>query len=218
MAFEAKLTPEQKAAIVNNTEDTARSLAEKYDVTKQTIYNLRQQAKAEAKQKEREAAESETSRVRQGTIRDLSEWDDKDYTPTDGVGRLDVPAEIIPDGIEYQWCTCMVFGQPWPQRVSEWQRQGWKSVPSERHPGRWTPLGFNGNIEVDGLTLMERPKSWCDRARAHDQNNARRQMAAKKMQFQGGDLPGVTLDSQHPSALRTNTMRSEFQRITVPEE
>jgi hypothetical protein len=213
--FQAKLSPDQKGIIMGSTE-TATALAGKFNVSTQTIYNLRSQAKEDARRREAEA--KDPSRIRQGSIRDLSEWDDMTYQPQAATSRFDVPPEIVPDGIEYQWNTSEIFSQPMTQRMAGWQKQGWRPVPAERHPGRWTPIGAAGDIVVDGLMLCERPKAWCDRAREHERRAARAQIEAKKAQFKGGDIPGVSLDAQHPSALRTNTIRSEYQRITVPEE
>lgn len=207
--FQAKLTPEQRGTIMASTAP-AKDVATEYGVSAQTVYDLRQKARDEARRQERDAISG-----RGAAIRDLSEWDDLDYKVEDTSSRLHVPAEIIPEGIEYQWCTCEVFGQQMPQRLSWWQRQGWRSVPAERHPGRWTPLGATGAIIMDGLMLMERPKAWCDRARAHDQAKARGQMEAKKAQLRGGDLPGVSLDAQHPSAIRSNVVRSQYEKVNV---
>lgn len=213
--FTPKLNDDQRTTIMGST-DSATKLAEAYKVSTQTIYNLRQQARDEAKRKDAEA--SDPSRIRQANIRDLSEWDDMSYQPESAVSRFSVPPEIIPDGIEYQWNTCEVFSQPMPQRIAFWQKQGWRPVPAERHPGRWTPIGASGDIVVDGVMLCERPKAWCDRAREHEHKKARGQMETKKAQLRGGDLPGVTLDSQHVSALRTNQIRSTYERITIPDD
>ena len=35
---------------------------------------------------------------------------------------------------------------------------GWRPVPANRHPGRWTRPGDTGDILVEGLRLEERPK------------------------------------------------------------
>lgn len=218
MVFAPKLTPDQKAEILSSTGVSVKDLADKFDIAPQTVYHIRQQAKDEAKRMEREAAEAMESRAREGTIRDPSEWDDNAYIPENVIDRLYVPPEIIPDGIEYQWCTYEVRGMEFATRMSEFERKGWKSVPAERHAGRWTQKGATGSITVEGLMLMERPRTWCDRARNHEQAAAKQQMDKKKGQLSRGDLPGVSLDTQHPSALRTNRIQSTYERITVPEE
>jgi hypothetical protein len=37
-----------------------------------------------------------------------------------------------------------------------------------RFRGMWIPSDYGGEIEVDGLVLMARPKTWSDKARAID--------------------------------------------------
>jgi hypothetical protein len=37
-----------------------------------------------------------------------------------------------------------------------------------RFRGMWIPSDYEGEIEVDGLVLMARPKTWSDKARAID--------------------------------------------------
>jgi hypothetical protein len=83
----------------------------------------------------------------------LSQIDDN--TPS----VFDVPAEIIPDGMVYEWKAAEVLGMPHRQQgsVLEAERNGWKSVPASRHPGFWTPKDYDGPILVQGLQLMELP-------------------------------------------------------------
>src|SRR5262245_42749559 len=71
--------------------------------------------------------------------------------------RLKVPKDVIPDGMDYLWVTDSILGQPWPQRRARFERRGWRPVPSSRHDGMFMPKGYVGEINVDGLVLMERP-------------------------------------------------------------
>jgi hypothetical protein len=66
-------------------------------------------------------------------------------------------------------------------------------VPASRHAGRWTPVGFEGDIVVQGLRLEERPMSLSQEAKAEDEAIARAQVrdrtdALKMTQKQ---LPGA---------------------------
>ena len=89
------------------------------------------------------------------------------------VSELDpfyVPPEEIPDGMIYQWWTKEVWGassQAPIGRVLDAERTGWQFVPASRHPGRWMPAGYDGNIEHGGMVLMELPEAAAyNRARA----------------------------------------------------
>ena len=50
---------------------------------------------------------------------------------------------------------------------------GWRPVPASRHPGVWTPPGFEGAIVVRGQRLEERPLELIKQARAEDELRAR---------------------------------------------
>jgi hypothetical protein len=140
------------------------------------------------------------------------------YKPDEEIDRLRVPKEMIPDGMEYLWVTSSIYGQPQPQRLARFQKQGWVPVPASRHDGLFMPKGWQGAIEIDGLVLHERSKKISDMARAHEINKARNQLRTKEMQLLGGGMDGVTLDTQHPTALRTNRINKSYEKIEIPEE
>lgn len=140
------------------------------------------------------------------------------YKPDDEDDRLKIPAHLIPPGQDYLWVTASIYGQPQPQRLARFQRQGWQPVPAHRHDGMFMPKGYTGVIEVDGLMLHERSKKVSDMARAHEIKKARMQIRAKEAQLKGGVIDGVTLDSQHPSALRSNRVNKSYERIEIPED
>jgi hypothetical protein len=88
---------------------------------------------------------------------------------------FNVPAELIPEGWEYQWAAISVTGNTeilLDQNLMM-AENGWRPVPSDRYPGRFMPEGHKGNIVRGGQMLMERPKSLCDEARAEDIRNAK---------------------------------------------
>ena len=76
----------------------------------------------------------------------------------DGI-TFDVPQEIIPDGMVYQWIAFEVFGQPNRQITMNAERNGWRAVPAARHPGVWTEPEFEGPIEIGGQRLYELPET-----------------------------------------------------------
>lgn len=142
---------------------------------------------------------------------DLMDDDDED-------DRLHISKELIPDGMDYQFVTDSVLGQPFPQRRARFERKGWTPVPAMRHDGMFMPKGHQGEINVDGLILMERPLELSIRARQRNNQRARDQVHAKEAQLTGGDIPGVSLDTHHKSAVRTNKVNKSYERFTPPDE
>ena len=139
------------------------------------------------------------------------------YVEDDDDDRLKIRPEMIPDGMDYQWITDSIFGQLQPQRRARFERKAWTPVPAERHDGMFMPRGYKGEINVDGLVLMERPMEYTDMARNKDKRAARDQVAVKEAQLRGGDV-GTTLDGHHQSAVRTNKIRKSFEPLQVPED
>lgn len=139
------------------------------------------------------------------------------YRPDDDGDRLYIHPSHIPDGQDYQWITSTIYGQPQTQRLARFQRQGWTPVPASRHDGMFMPRGYQGYIEVDGLMLHERSKKISDMAKLHELKKARGQIRAKEVQLLGGDV-GTTLDSQHPTALRSNRINKSYEKIPIPED
>ena len=131
--------------------------------------------------------------------------------------RLKVPKELIPQGMDYQWVTDSILGQPQPQRRARFERRAWTPVPAERHDGMFMPKGYKGEINVDGLVLMERPLEFSIRARQKEREKAREQVYVREQQLRGGDLGNkVAFDTQHKSV--QNRINKSYERIVVPEE
>jgi len=109
---------------------------------------------------------------------------------------LDVPKNEIPEGWDYQWNPVTVLNKGINEVLQGdllMHQNGWRPVPAARHPGRWTPVGFEGDIVVQGLRLEERPLSLSQEAKAEDEAIARAQVrdrtdALKMTQKQ---LPGA---------------------------
>lgn len=136
--------------------------------------------------------------------------------PDDDDDRLKVPPEIIPDGMSYQWITDAVLGQPMPQRRGRFERRGWRPVPAERHDGMFMPKGYKGEINVDGVVLMERPMEYTRAARRKDAMKAAEQVYVREAQMRGGDMPGVAFDTQHQSI--KNRISKSYERVPVPDD
>jgi hypothetical protein len=136
--------------------------------------------------------------------------------PSDDEDRLKVPSEVIPEGWSYQWVTDSVLGQPMPQRRARFERRGWRPVPAERHDGMFMPLGFKGEINVDGVVLMERPEEYTRQARKKDAMKAAEQVWVREAQMRGGDMPGVNFDTQHKSVV--NKVSKAYERVPIPRD
>ena len=91
--------------------------------------------------------------------------------------KYDVPRAEIPRGWSYQWNPVSVLGQKFSELVEQGDLQmfenGWRPVPASRHPGRWTPHGYEGSIVIDGLRLEERPESLTQEAKQEDEMRAK---------------------------------------------
>ena len=129
-----------------------------------------------------------------------------------------IPKHIVPDGMRYEWARAKVFGQPDPSNIARREKRGWTPVPAERHPGLFLPKGTIGEIEIDGMMLVERAEELCKRSELKELRKAREQVWAKEQQLKGGDVRGVTLDSQHPTALRQNRISKSYERVDIPED
>lgn len=142
---------------------------------------------------------------------------DEDETPD----RLRISRDRIPEGMDAQWVTDSILGQPQPQRRALFERKGWTPVHQDdfdgRFDGEFMPTGAQGEIKVDGAVLMMRPLELSLRAKAADLRAAREQVSIKEQTLKGGDL-GTSLDSQHHTALRSNKITKTIERIAIPEE
>lgn len=109
---------------------------------------------------------------------------------------LDVPKSEIPHGWDYQWNPITVLNKGINEIIQGdllMHQNGWRAVPASRHPGRWTPVGFEGDIVVQGLRLEERPLSLSQEARAEDEALARAQVRDRTdaLKLTQKSLPGA---------------------------
>lgn len=142
-----------------------------------------------------------------------------EYVSDDDNDRLKVDPALIPDGMTYLWVTDSILGQPQPQWRARRARTGWTPVPASRHDGIWTPKGFEGEINVDGLVLCEKPLEFVNRDKKKDQRNAVEQVWVRERQMMGGDIGAqkIAFDTQHPTAIRSNRVKKSYERIDVPD-
>lgn len=149
-------------------------------------------------------------------------WEEIDYDMENTPDRLRIPHEMWPEGMTLQWVTDSVLGQNMGQHRSTFERTGWTPVHQEDFDGRFNgmfmPRGAEGEIKYEGLVLMARPEEITKRARDEETRKAREQIMIKERALKGGDMPNVTLDAQHRSALQTNKIGKSYERIDVPKD
>jgi hypothetical protein len=147
-------------------------------------------------------------------------WEDVEDSPVDGVDRLHIPRDMIPEGMDLQWVTDTVLGQPQPQHRAGFEKRGWTPVHQEDFDGRfnglWMPRGAEGEIKNEGLVLMARPFELSKKAKMRDRRLANEQVQIKEAALRGGDIPGITLDAQHPDAVRSNRVNKSLDGAFVP--
>lgn len=148
-------------------------------------------------------------------------WELVDPNAVDSPDRLRINPDLIPAGMSALWVTDSVIGQGVPQHRSEFERKGWTPVHQEdfdgQFDGMFMPKGADGEINVEGLVLMMRPKEMTLKAERNDKRKAYEQVAIKEAALTGGDLPGVSLDPDHPSARNSNRIRKSREAIEIPD-
>lgn len=148
-------------------------------------------------------------------------WEDTEANAPETPDRLSIDPALVPDGMSFQWVTSTVFGQDMAQHRSRFEARGWTPVHQEDFDGQlnglFMPKNAPGEITVDGLVLMARPKQMTDRAHHSNKVKALQQVAIKEQALRGGDL-NIPLDTQHPSALNANRVNKTMERIVVPDD
>lgn len=149
-------------------------------------------------------------------------WDDFVPEPDNEAGQLHIPRDMFPPGFDFQWVTDTVYGQSMPQHRAKFERGGWAPVYQDdfdgTFDGKFMPKGAQGEITVDGLVLMARPLRFSIAAKKRDLAAAREAVMIKQQQLTGGDMPGVSLDSKHATALRSNRIVKTVEPFSVPDE
>lgn len=149
----------------------------------------------------RETANGVTVRGRTGEMLSRKRKDD-------GTDQFDIPRDLIPPDWEYQWMAVSVNGSQ--AEVADhnliFYENGWRPVPSDRHEGRFMPIGHKGNIIRGGQMLMERPKALSDEARDEMKEKAIRQMRDRDEALMGG-AAGLSRAAQANGVPLTNRFR-----------
>lgn len=149
-------------------------------------------------------------------------WENIDPEANDTPDRLSVPRHMIPEGMDLQWVTTSVFGQDVPTHRAKFERQGWTPVHQEdfegQFNGRWMARNDDGEITVDGLVLMARPKELSIAAKQKQDREAKEVVRIRERDLKGGNIQGVSLDPSHASAVNSNKVGRSVERIDVPKD
>lgn len=165
--------------------------------------------------------EAKTQPKTQHKMRAKPNWETFDATSEDSPDKLRIDKSLIPEGMDMQWVTSEVFGQPDPQHRADFERKGWTPVHQDdfngQFDGMFMPKGKEGEITVHGLVLMARPLEFSMKAKKEDRRKAMEQVLIKEAALRGGDIP-VTLDARHQTALVSNRINKSIERIEIPDK
>lgn len=120
-----------------------------------------------------------------------------------GVNKYHIPAEMIPEGIDFQWNVDSVLGQPQMQERMAMEQQAWEPVTIKDFPnldGMFMRKGHAGEISVGGLVLMWRPLELTLEARREELHAARQARYVEERKMEQGTPDGVNLDMLNPNA------------------
>lgn len=102
-----------------------------------------------------------------------------------------------PPGWSYQWCAVTAINKELAEihqgMTVDFYENGWRPVPASRHPGVYTPPGFEGAIVVKGMRLEERPLQLTQEALREDESRAKAQLRDQtdSLRLTQSRLPGA---------------------------
>lgn len=142
---------------------------------------------------------------------------------------LDIDSAILAKlgdmGIDLQWVTDSVLGQPAPQSRMAFEINGWEPVNPQMwdglFDGMFTKRGHAGEINYEGLVLMWRPMELTNEAKAEDRKARNDALEAQQNMIKGGQIPGFSagFEPDHPTALARNVVsRSVKAPMEIPKE
>ena len=138
-------------------------------------------------------------------------------------GDFYIPQEMIPAGVDLQWVAIKVAGLPTNGHRVGYEKNGWRAVTTDMFGGRFDGMfmkkGTKGEIHVGGQVLMERPMELTMEARREERQAALQARGMQEKRLLSGQLDGVTLDTQHPTArANTHLTRTVMSGIDVPQD
>jgi hypothetical protein len=147
--------------------------------------------------------------ARAGNNWDAVEWRDRSFD-----NRFGLPEEahnwLRQNKLDAQWNTETVYGEKQDRHFNELRRNGWEPVEPGDIPGVDT-------VEIGGSRLCVRPMHISDKARKAERSKAQAEWDSRK-QMLGEGVPLPSGAGGNVSARRANFIRSEYERIEVPEK
>lgn len=128
---------------------------------------------------------------------------------------LDLPADLIlmlkeQYGVDVHWVTSEILGKSEPAMRQSYEINGWQPVTPDMFggvfDGMYTPKGHKGEINYQGLVLMERPYELTIESRKEESRDREAAIVAQQNMIKGGHIPGLSagFESDHPTALSKN--------------
>jgi hypothetical protein len=119
-----------------------------------------------------------------------------------------------PKGWSYQWNAITAVNKELIEihqgMAIDMYENGWRPVPASRHPGVYTPPGYEGAIVVKGQRLEERPEQLTEQALREDEARAKAQLRDQtdSLRLTQSKLPGANAGR----ARQVSGMRMEIDR------
>jgi hypothetical protein len=113
---------------------------------------------------------------------------------------------IIPEGMDYQWKTETIYGEPQRAHQIDLRENHWRAVPASRHPE--LSQDEDTVIRRGGSILMERPKYLSDEAAMEDILAAREPIEQQEQLMFGTPAGHMTRD--HPSVRRASYVNRQY--------
>lgn len=136
-----------------------------------------------------------------------------------------IPEHMIPEGVDLQWVTDSIHGQPDPQGRIAFEINAWEPVTPDMFEGRFDGMfmakGHKGEINVHGAVLMWRPIELTIEARQEERQEALQAKRAVVRKLRQGEIDGIAAngyDPNHPTAEKIRHVGYEQTRVQlIPE-
>ena len=122
-----------------------------------------------------------------------------------------------PPGWSYQWNAITAVNKEVAEihqgSIIDLYENGWRPVPASRHPGVWTPPGFEGAIILKGQRLEERPLALTLEARREDEARAKSQLRDQtdSLKLTQSKLPGANAGRARQASGMRMTIDKSFE-------
>lgn len=141
-----------------------------------------------------------------------------------GHDPLNIPDQVLSalwtEGVDLQWNTDTILGQPDVVGITNMTQQGWEPVHAGMFDGRLdylAPVNHKGVILYQGLRLDWRPRELTEEAKLEDKQAAAMAVRAEEAKLRGGNIDGVAFDTNHPSArAKTYINKERLPSMPIP--